>query len=739
MKTLRDGLMKKGWTLGVVALLGACATAPEQELPADLLEGEAAFVDVRKPEANEVVTAVHALGAPGGVSDGSDDFYLAIRKDVLEERWFLSAYMKQYHFGDAAVAAAQSLGTRVVSFRVQNDKLFVFDASDAFKASELLDPEVLLEAFPIVELESFKRVRGHNQYILVDPAAGLNRFMVTGELVADPNLADFGAFPLRVGLSYMQNFRGIADGATFEQVFTGDVDLGTGATTAWGTLGISLRAYQEGEGYTPTPDPGVPHYFMSDSRIIPDSGFVVEANPVRWNLVEGREPIQVAITAGAQRAQAAYPDHDVLGALERGIEQWNKVIGYEAFDAVFVDDDEIRDDDISQVLVDYPGAGNGFAFADWRHNPNNGEILGGSVYMGGVFFDIMPSFEDDLEDPETPVVEPVERPDSQYSFLWGGMPAKRPACQYWAPQYRSRAVESLRNETSLTATEKGERYIEHVITHEWGHVLGLRHNFKGSLTPPGGSVMDYTLDTDAVLIDDPGDYDFAAIAYLYQQSDELPTQAFCTDDDIALDPNCQVFDRGADPLREHWALEYDFLSFLVLDIGFPVDFLEFGGLLEILGFARDAGFVTPEDRLFALDLALGRSRVPLSELDAADPFIVDQANAMATFVFGRLVLDAPELRGAIAFDASDAGVLAATAEQAGRMLVNEDGVRSFELRRVTVDVLKRLQNDGAFLQLRNARDTVAGALVAGTVPTEDIPLTEDLLARMESALSPYFD
>jgi hypothetical protein len=300
-------------------------------------------------------------------------------------------------------------------------------------------------------------------------------------------------------------------------------------------------------------------------------------------------------------------------------------------------------------------------------------------------------------------------------------------------------VERLRDDTSLTAAEKGSRYIEHVISHEWGHVLGLRHNFKGSTVPPGTSVMDYNLQDDAAVLDDPGEYDVDAIAYLYQQSAELPAQPFCTDGDTRIDPNCVTFDRGADPLRDFWQGEYEFLSFIVFDLGFPPDFLEFGGLLEILGFARDAGFVAPEDRTFAADLALGRSKVPLAAADAADPLIVGQANAMAEFVLRRMVLDPPELRGAIGVDVSDPAVIALVSQQAGQMIVNADGVRSFQLRRTGVDVLKRLQDDAAFLELRTARDATAAALAGGTLAEADIPLTEDLLARIEAALSPYFE
>jgi Met-zincin len=733
--------------LGPVALLTACSPQgddlpPVPDMPDDMLGGDD-FVEIRKPQALGTAAAARALGnAPFEASDGSGDFYLAVRRAIFDQRWFLSAYVKQYHLGDASVAAAVTLGTRVVSFAEQNGKLFVFDTSDQFKASELLDPDVLLEAYPIVQLDEFDQLPGSERYVLIDPAAGLNRFLITGELFADPDLDDAGPFPLRVGLSFMQSFRKVTDGAAFEQVFTGDVDFGPDGGsfngTVWGTLGISLRRYKVGGGYVPTPDPGIPHYFLSDSRIIPDSFFTVDANPVRWNLRPGRAPIKVFITAGALRAQAVYPDHDILGALERGIENWNDVVGYPAFDAVVVEDDRIRDDDRSTALIDYPGAGNNFAFADWRHNPNNGEILGGSVYFGGIWFDLLPFFEDDAV-VELGAAQAADRPQV-LSLLWGGMPARRPGCVYWAPQERGGVLDRLRADSSLTAIEKGNNFIEHVMGHEWGHVLGLRHNFMGSLLPPGSSVMDYATDFgDAPHLAKPGPYDIEAIRYLYQQSPDLPSQPFCTDDDLGFDPNCMIFDSGAAPLTDFWAGEYEFFSSGVLDFGDPVDLLEFGGLNEILGFARDADFVSAADRLFAAELALGRAAVPLDPADAAVALVVSQANAMAEFVLRRAVLDPPELRGFSTFDISDPDVIAFLCQQARRMATNEDGARAFQLRRAAVDVLEGFQNDAALLELRAARDTVSEALSTGAVPAADVPLTEDLLARMEAALTPYYD
>ena len=320
------------------------------------------------------------------------------------------------------------------------------------------------------------------------------------------------------------------------------------------------------------------------------------------------------------------------------------------------------------------------------------------------------------------------------------MPVSRPGCAYWAPQYRRDLAHRLRRDTSRTANQKLSLFIQHVLAHEFGHTIGLRHNFEGSLVPPSSSVMDYLDDfTDALDMANPGQYDRDAVRYLYGLSPDLPEQPFCTDEDLQVSPICQIFDSGASPLYDWWVPNYQFLESLILDLGLPVDFLDSFYLNEVLEFARDVGFVDPVQRTDAIRLAFDRTAVPMSAADASDPVIVASANLMADFVLRRIVLDDSALRGFIEFDLSDPDVIALVAAQAGRMLRNEDGARTFELRRTTVDVLKRLQSDSAFLELRASRDTVQGALDGGTLYPAEVPFVEDHLTRIQVALTPYFD
>src|SRR5437868_3535129 len=53
----------------------------------------------------------------------AEEFYIVLNKKELGQKWFLSAYMKQLFPGAVAYGAAQSLGTKVVSFKIYNGKM----------------------------------------------------------------------------------------------------------------------------------------------------------------------------------------------------------------------------------------------------------------------------------------------------------------------------------------------------------------------------------------------------------------------------------------------------------------------------------------------------------------------------------------------------------------------------------------------------------------------------------------
>jgi len=114
--------------LPFVAVLFAACEQEAAPLPDDLLADDQPIVVV-----------------PRGSADGLA--YLAIRKDTLSGP----------------------------SFQLTKGKLRVLDVSPPRPGAPVTDPPKLLEAYPLVEVPEFTRLRGADRYVVIDPSAGSPR------------------------------------------------------------------------------------------------------------------------------------------------------------------------------------------------------------------------------------------------------------------------------------------------------------------------------------------------------------------------------------------------------------------------------------------------------------------------------------------------------------------------------------------------------------------------------------
>jgi Met-zincin len=681
----------------------------------------------------------HQGPALDGVEKEGKSFYLAVRKNVLADRWFLSAYLKQFHPDGGGF----SIGTRVVSFRVQNGKLFVFDVDDRKTISDTLDPEVVLEAYPLVDPKKLGNFADRDQYVVFDPSAGLNRFSVINEIEIGPGLP---AYPSRLEteVSYAQNFHPIAEGVAFEQVFSGYFDrpdqlvdageIEPNPFRAAGTLALSLRRYREGKGYAPKPMPAQELYFQSAPRLVPNGGFA-ETSAVRWALPSSAAPIKWLISPSfAAIQQELAPEVDLVGAIKRGIESWNDAFGFEALTAELASPEQsFADDDVNYLLLDESAAA-GFAFADFRLNPNTGEVRGANVYFGGgVVYGVLSL----LGPPGAARMVPSAPPPAR--FAWGDL-THEPLCALdlgaiW------RESEAAVEAPSLTPIERVERFLSHFAAHEVGHTLGLRHNFKGSLVPPSSSSMDYLAFGDAVNTPGPGTYDVDAIRYLYDLAPEPPAQPFCTDEQVALDPLCNRFDRRADPLGEYLAPFYQDVLGQYLAGGFPpeqeAEILQtFIGVLafEVLDFVRAPG-VESATRKQAWDDLYAPVRGPL------DPsFVPAKVDTWTRQLIDMLVFGpsaTPGFSDTEGPPARDPLLDATLAADLGAVVTDPTALFDITTKIAAVDALEALQAPEALAALNVARASLGAQLPSLEGAPAD--LTRDLIARIDRATSPYFD
>ena len=716
-------------TAAALALAGLAACGGEQPITTS----NADFISVSKgPDASAVP----------GASTGSDEFYMAIRKDALGQRYFMSAYLTQLFPGAVSYGAARTLGTRVVTFRVQNGKLFVFDGSDIYKDSDTFDPEVLVDAYPIVTNSAANNKPGASNYVIFDPANGMNKFGVVGDAFAG------GSNPVgfQVELSFLQRFRSIGDGVTWEQVFSGfanqAINDGMGgevnALRASGTLGIALRKYGEGKGYTQTPMPDAGEfYFRADPELIPNTG-VWNQPAAKWNIYRGMKPIHWYISnhIAALAKDPVYKGYDVYGAMKTAIESWNDAFGFKVVEASLATADQsFGDDDTNYVLWDEDPSF-GAAFANWRTNPNTGEIRGASVYFNSLWLQIADQiFTDDQVKPIAPVRD--QKKPFAPSLVWTSM-RQQPLCMLRAPGLRGEQdemagmVRSIGGNASMTKKQKVEAYLAQTLVHEIGHTFGLRHNFKGSLVPPSSSVMDYLVDDDSLLSIRPGAYDIAAIQYLYGISKNLPTQPFCTDEDTISDPDCNRFDSTDAPLTKWFGPAYTNLVQKVLaGTSNTAPNTTLNGVLQYVR----AG--SPAQMQQAWAIATAGIAAPLPSTQTSNSTYAVRADILSRRVVQRLYLDAPQARGNFFMDLSPQNPMVPSilGELRGE-LSNVDGIRGFTTRRQSVDILKLMQSMPAYRILLDGQTTVQQQRAAATGDTA--AYVDDLLSRINVALHPYF-
>ncbi|MFY1825963.1 zinc-dependent metalloprotease [Myxococcus fulvus] len=750
-------LARRSWmgALALAATLGSgCSEpqdtrdAPEEPGPAVVLGED--FVEVPRELTSEQRTQATTQRLEGVVEPTGRSFYLAIRKSELKQRWFMSAVLRQLNFDPEYYGLPANLIPRVVRFQEQNGKLYAFDARDGLTRNDIFKPDSLVEAYPIVtDHAPFNRLPGSDQYVLIDPAAGLNRVGILGDHWYGPGAIDF-----RLELLFSQRFRRLADGVQYEQVFTGFTDvfddrsdaLERNGFRASGTLSMALRKYKEGEGFTQMPAPEPRHYFRSEGRFIPNTG-QLELNAIKWNIRPGMKPIRWYITPSflELNEDPRYQEVDVVGAVRRGIEGWNAAFGFRAFEAVLADSRmDIGEDDKNFAVYDpkvyAPGAN-----ADFSSNPNTGEVRRATIMINAAMIhDAEAFFAGEL----TAFSAAGSRDENPRPRLyWTGL-TRESACELVPVSFSSgfsarlSAGEDSAEGPPLTVKEKVERYITYIMLHETGHTLGLRHNFNGSRvydgtsnTPRSSTVMDYSALPDTIHVTAPGTYDVAAVRYLYGLSTELPTDLFCMDDDVLAwtDPACIHYDRYDDPLTRFHSPNMQALVGRVLR-GAPVgaDFRSSLAALDTFVRAGDAS-----EQAQAYEALMQQLRPPLQVPAGQGAAYAARADDLARRILSYLYLDTRlrQVHVAKPPPTTPAYTQALLADLRG-ILLNVDGVRTFAVRRVMVNVLKAHQSLGAYGVLQEVHTELTARLP--TLSGEERLGTMELLGRIEVASAPYF-
>jgi hypothetical protein len=365
-------------------------------------------------------------------------------------------------------------------------------------------------------------------------------------------------------------------------------------------------------------------YFTEDYETFTDdtSPDNIRRMILRWNLVkkDPKATVSAPVTPVTFWIDNATPLR-YRDAIKEGVLYWNAAfepLGYK--DAVVCeimpDDADWDPADMTHNVVRWTSSyGAGYAVAQFRHNPLTGEILNAAItvdasmarftnleypttVLTGEPAQSMPGLPGIGQTGSGVLLTPAQVAAQIINYKPTPVPTNRCFCNY-GPGAAQAATFGWDCFTGVEATPGGDpmptleeythRYLRSVVSHESGHCLGLRHNFKGStmltetqlqdsgLTSQYGvtaSVMDYLpanvppvggkladIWTPCV-----GPYDKWAIAYgytdfgsdSYQEVQGLAAlasrsqefgHAFASDEDAdALDPTITRFDLGQNPL-----------------------------------------------------------------------------------------------------------------------------------------------------------------------------------------------
>ena len=499
----------------------------------------------------------------------ADQFYLSLPKAAFDKDYLFSASM----IPQGQSPTSHGLAGKIVKFELYPDAVDMYESTKGLVVTGDLPARRLLASFPIVKQDA--------NGVVVDFNKGMRR--VFTQSWTDGGALDFSAHDSVLEVPDSRVFEMKADGDLLvirQSVQTRSREFDQNVEARFeARYFISPYAPGDFKGKEPNMvDSRYAKFFETEGQIEPGTGRV-SSRIDRFNL---KEPVLFYYSANTPS--------EYVDAVKDGILYWNTVFGREVVKVKKADEGVTAPDAKCNLVQWVPWDKAGFAYADVLADPLTGESKHGQAYMTSAFSYVGKARARALLRAMTEIAQSAK--DGKKGAANLGVPFLNSAAgcelepKIFAEQMASGLEELLASDklTDEAVLRTSQDYVREVVAHEVGHIMGLRHNFAGSLGATlsakelddwfkayvtGQSLAAYTnkLTTTASMEynnfksatfigwwmrteKQPLPHDRAAIAWGYYDSPAARTNKmlFATDEDVGVYGDVQRFDYGTEPV-----------------------------------------------------------------------------------------------------------------------------------------------------------------------------------------------